>query len=576
MNENMNNTEIAKIFREMAEFLEIKGENLFRIRAFQKVAQNIENLNRDIAEIAGRGELQSIPGIGKGMAKRIEEFLKTGKLKEYRDLKKEFPPGLMEMLSVPELGPKTAKLLYDKLGIRSIKGLEEAAKEHKIQGLFRLGVKVEENILRGIEVYQRQGERMLLFDALRVVHPIIEELSRLPEVKLISEAGSLRRRKETIGDIDILTASASPKAVIKAFTNLAEVREILAKGETKSSVCLNDGLQVDLRVVKPNSFGAALVYFTGSKSHNIKIRDMARRKGLKVSEYGVFKVRGNKRVAGKTEEEIYQSLGLSWIPPELREDRGEVEVALKKGLPELVEVSDIKGDFHVHSRWSDGADSIEEIAEAARERGYQYLVVADHSQSLKVARGLSVENLKKKIRAIRQLNKRFKAFTLLAGTEVDIKSDGSLDYPDSILAELDVVIAAIHSGFKQKREQLTSRILMAMENRYVNIIAHPTGRLMGARDGYDLDFDKIFKQALDTKTALEINAFPERLDLNDLNVHRAKNLGVKLAIGTDAHILNQLASMELGVSVARRGWLGKRDLLNTLSLAELMKWLKKG
>ena len=574
----MNNKEIAKIFREMAELLEIKAENLFRIRAFQKAAQNIENLSEDIGEIAKRGELQSIPGIGKGAAERIEEILKTGKLKEYRDLKKEFPSGLMEILSVPELGPKTAKLLYDKLGIKSIKTLEEAAKKHKIQGLFRLGAKIEANILRGIEVYQRQGERMLLFDALKVVRPIIEKLGRLPEIKLLSEAGSLRRRKETIGDIDILTASTSPKVVIKAFTNLDEMREILAEGETKSSIRLNDGTQVDLRVVKPNSFGAALVYFTGSKSHNIKIRDLAKRKGLKVSEYGVFKVRGNKQefLTGKTEEEVYESLGLSWIPPELREDQGEVEAVLKKGLPELVKLSDIKGDFHVHSRWSDGANSIDEIAKAARERGYQYLAVADHSQSLKVARGLSVENLKKKMQAIRQLNKEFKGFTLLAGAEVDIKSDGSLDYPGSILAELDIVIAAIHTGFKQKREQLTSRILKAMENKYVNIIAHPTGRLMGTRDAYDLDFDKVFKQAVDTKTALEINAFPERLDLNDLNVHRAKSLGVKLAIGTDAHILNQLASMELGVSVARRGWLEKGDLLNTLSLAELMKWLKKG
>ena len=568
----MNNKEIAKIFREMVEMLEIKAENLFRIRAFQKVAQNIENLSEDIAKIAKRGELQSIPGIGKGVAERIEEILKTGKLKEYRDLKKEFPSGLMEMLSVPELGPKTAKLLYDKLGIRSIKGLEEAAKKHKIQGLFRLGAKIEENILRGIEVYRRQGERMLLFDALKVVRPIIEELGRLPEVKLLSEAGSLRRRKETIGDIDILTASTSPKVVIKTFTNLDEVREILVKGGTKSSIRLNDGTQVDLRVVKPNSFGAALVYFTGSKSHNIKIRDLAKRKGLKVNEYGVFKVGGNKResLIGKTEEEIYESLGLSWIPPELREDQGEVEAVLKKSLPELVEFSDIKGDFHVHSRWSDGANSIDEIAKAARERGYQYLAVTDHSQSLKVARGLSVEDLKKKIRAIRQLNKKFRGFTLLAGAEVDIKSDGSLDYPDSILAELDIVIAAIHTGFKQKREQLTGRILKAMENKYVNIIAHPTGRLMGTRDAYDLDFDKVFKQAADTKTALEINAFPERLDLNDLNVHRAKNLGVKLAIGTDAHVINQLASMELGVSVARRGWLEKKDLLNTLSLEDLM------
>jgi len=571
----MKNVAIAYILREMAEMLEIKGENRFRIRAFQKAAQNIENLTEDIVDIAKRGELQSIPGIGQGVAERIEEILKTGKLKEFERMKKDFPKGLMEILSVPEVGPKTAKLLYDKLGVRNIGNLEKAAKQHRIQGLFRLGTKVEENILRGIEIYRRQRERMLLFKALNIVRPIIKKLHQQPEVKLISEAGSIRRRKETIGDIDILTTSTKPEAVVNAFTNLAEVKETLAKGLTKSSVRLKDGTQVDLRVVKPGSYGAALVYFTGSKSHNIKIRDMAKRKGLKISEYGVFKVKGDKKVAGESEDEVYKSLGLPWIPPEIREDQGEIEAALKKNLPKLVELSDIRGDFHVHSKWSDGGNSIEEIAKAVQGIGYQYIVIADHSQSLKVARGLSVERLKKKIQEIRRLNKKLKGFRVLAGTEVDIKSDGSLDYPDSILAELDVIIAAIHSGFKQSREQLTNRIVKAMENKYVDIIAHPTGRLMGTRNAYDIDFDKIFKIALQTKTALEINAFPERLDLTDLNARKAKSLGIKLAIGTDAHILSQIANIEIGVSVARRGWLEKKDLLNTLTLSDLMEWLKK-
>lgn len=571
----MKNIEIAKMLWEMVEMLEIKGANLFRIRAFQKAAQNIENLGEDIAQIAKRGELQSIPGVGKGVAKRIEEILKTGKLKEYEKLKKGFPPGLMQIISVPEVGPKTARLLYDKLGIKSIKDLEKAAKAHKIQSLFGLGAKIEENILHGIEIHQELGKRMLLFEALSAVRPIIEDLKRLPEVRLISEAGSLRRRKETIGDIDILTSSTRPGTIMKAFIHFPEVKEILAKGLTKSSVRLKDGLQVDLRVVKPGSFGAALVYFTGSKSHNIKIRELAKKKKLKVSEYGVFRSKGNKKIAGKTEEEVYKSLGLPWIPPELREDQGEIEAAFKNQLPRLVKLSDIQGDFHVHSNWSDGADSIEDIAKAARAKGYQYIVIADHSQSLKVARGLSLENLKKKIHLIHKLNNNLKGLKVLTGAEVDIKSDGSLDYPDWILSELDVVIAAIHSGFKQSRDQLTTRILKAMGNKYVDIIAHPTGRLMGAREPYEIDFDKIFKQAGLTQIALEINAFPQRLDLNDLNVRRAKKFGVKFTIGTDAHILTQLANIELGVSVARRGWLEKNDLLNTLSLPDLQKWLKK-
>lgn len=571
----MKNIEIAKMLWEMVEMLEIKGANLFRIRAFQKAAQNIENLGEDIAQIAKRGELQSIPGVGKGVAKRIEEILKTGKLKEYEKLKKGFPPGLMQIISVPEVGPKTARLLYDKLGIKSIKDLEKAAKAHKIQSLFGLGAKIEENILHGIEIHQELKKRMLLFEALSAVRPIIEDLKRLPEVRLISEAGSLRRRKETIGDIDILTSSTRPGTIMKAFIHFPEVKEILAKGLTKSSVRLKDGLQVDLRVVKPGSFGAALVYFTGSKSHNIKIRELAKKKKLKVSEYGVFRSKGNKKIAGKTEEEVYKSLGLPWIPPELREDQGEIEAAFKNQLPRLVKLSDIQGDFHVHSNWSDGADSIEDIAKAARAKGYQYIVIADHSQSLKVARGLSLENLKKKIHLIHKLNNNLKGLKVLTGAEVDIKSDGSLDYPDWILSELDVVIAAIHSGFKQSRDQLTTRILKAMGNKYVDIIAHPTGRLMGAREPYEIDFDKIFKQAGLTQIALEINAFPQRLDLNDLNVRRAKKFGVKFTIGTDAHILTQLANIELGVSVARRGWLEKNDLLNTLSLPDLQKWLKK-
>ncbi len=566
---------MAAIFNEIADLLEIKNENPFRIRAYRKAAQNIESLTQDVEEMAKKGALEDIPGIGKDLAGKIQEIVATGRLKYYEKLKSQIPTVILEMMSIPGIGPKTAKLLYDKLKIKSIGQLEKLARTHKICVLPGIKEKSEENILRGIGLFRKGKERMPLGTALPIAMEIINKLKALPEVNKISYAGSLRRMKETIRDIDILITSTRPKRIMDTFVSLPRVKEILANGETKSSILLKDGIQVDLRVVEPESFGAALLYFTGSKAHNIHLRRLANEMGYKISEYGIFKEATERRIAGKEEADVYKILGLVYIPPELREDTGEIEIAKKDKLPRLVKLGDILGDLHVHSKWSDGAHSFEELAEAAKKRGYQYIAITDHSKSLPVAGGLSESELRKQIKEIRKLNKKLRGIPLLTGAEMDILPDGRLDIPDDILAQLDIVIAAIHSGFKQSKGQLTKRIVNAMKNRYVRIIAHPTGRLMGTRDAYELDFEEIFKVAKDTNTALEINAFPQRLDLNDINSKRAKELGAFIAIATDAHTIDQLDNMSLGVSVARRGWLEKKDILNTSPLQTLLKRITK-
>ena len=414
---------------------------------------------------------------------------------------------------------------------------------------------------------------MTLAQAMLVAQEFIRPLERMPVVKKISPAGSLRRKKETVRDIDILVISAKPQKVMDAFIVLPPVKEVLARGKTKASVRTKNDIQLDCRVVDEKSFGAALLYFTGSKTFNIKLRMIAQKLGLKINEYGVY--RKGKYLFGRTEEGIFKLLGMPYIEPELREDNGEIELAQKFRLPELIKLKDIKGDLHVHSNWSDGENSIEEMAKACLEKGYSYVAITDHSQSLKVAGGLSISDLKKKRQEIDKINKKLKGFRILYGTEADIDAQGDIDYKDEVLKEFDVVVAAIHSGFKQSRERLTKRIIKACQNRYVHIIAHPTGRLWGLRNAYDLDFEQFYKVAKDTNTNLEINSFPERLDLNDLNCRRAGELGVKIAIDTDAHATEQLGAMELGLSVARRGWLSASDVINTLSLEELLKAIKK-
>jgi len=572
------NQEIAKIFRDIAMILDLKGDNPFRIRAYERAALNIESIPEDLEVILKEKRLTDIPGIGKDLASKIEEIIKTGTLAHYKALKRKIPSGLLQMIEIPGLGPRTVKVIYEKLKIDTIEKLQRAAQSGRLRQLEGIKEKTEENILRGIELIKKGKERTPLYFSLNIANSFIGELRRMKEVKKIEAAGSLRRRKDTVRDIDILVTSSSPSKVMDRFTKLSYVKEILAKGETKSSVISKENdMQVDLRVVEDASFGSALMYFTGSKQFNIKFRQLAVKNGLKVNEYGVFSSgkKSQKRIAGTTEEEIFKLMKMQYIPPELREDRGEIEAALKDSLPRIVEVKDIRSDFHVHSHYSDGTSSIEEIAKKALKLGYEHIVVSDHSQSLKVARGLEKDRVYKKIEEIKNINKKLKNLRVLCGTEVDILSDGKLDYPDGILKEFDVVIAAIHSGFKQSKEQLTKRITSACKNKYVHVIAHPTARLWGVRESYEIDLDQILKVAKDHRVALEINCYPQRLDLNDLNALRAKKAGVKLALGTDAHILEQLSAIELGLSVARRAWLEKKDLLNCMSSKDLLKWLKK-
>ena len=570
----MKNQEIAKIFNDIADLLEIKGENPFRIRAYRRAAQNIEGLAKDVAEIS-KDELLTIPGIGKDLAGKVEEYVRTGKLQSYEDLKKEVPEGLSTLLSVPSLGPKTAKLLFEKLKIKDLEMLEQFTREHRLIGLPGIKEKTEENILKGVEMLKRGLERKPLGKVLPLANDILEHLRKKAPVKKLNIAGSIRRWKETIKDIDILATSESPKEVMKTFVHLPHVREILMQGPTKSSVISHEDLQVDLRVVEEESFGAALAYFTGSKAHNIRLREMAVKAGLKINEYGIFREKDDKRLGGEKEEDIYRILGLPFIPPEIREDTGEIEAALSGKLPKLVEPRDIKGDLHVHSNWSDGSHDFEELIAEARKRGYRYIAITDHSKGLGIARGLTVERLLEEKKQIDSLNKRLKGFKLLAGIEVDIRSDGQLDLPDDVLKKLDIVVASIHSGFKQSKEQLTRRLISAMKNPYVSIIAHPTGRLIGEREPYDIDMNTIFEVAKETGTAIEINAYPLRLDLNDIHARMAKEKGVSFVISTDTHIISHFEYMTYGVSVARRGWLEKENILNTLNHNSLLTLLKK-
>jgi len=570
-----NNPEIARIFNQIADILEIKSENIFRIRAYRRASQSIEALADDVAEVAQRNGLTKIPGIGSDLAGKITEYIKTGKIEFFNKLKRQIPRGLLDLMTIPGIGPKTARTLVDNLKVKSIKDLEDKARAHKLSNLPGMGEKTEENILKGIQIVKKGKERVPLGIAMPLAEKIAYRL-KISGDNNVAVCGSLRRQKETVRDIDILVTSSDPKKVMDTLVKLPFIKQILAHGPTKSSAIIQEDIQVDVRVVEPKSFGAALLYFTGSKEHNIRIRELAAKKGLKVNEYGVFDAKTQKRLGGKTEEEIYKILGLAYIPPELREDMGEVGKASKDGLPRLIEMKDIKGDFHVHTNASDGLNSLEELADAARKKGYEYIAITDHSKTLAIAGGLKERELLNQIKAIRNINKRLKRFRLLASAEVDILEDGSLDFKDEILAQLDIVIAAVHSGFKQPGGKLTSRIIKAMQNKYVNIISHMTGRLMGSRDAYPLGLEEIFKAAKDTNTALEINAFPLRLDLDDINTRRAKEAGAMFAIGTDTHNIDQLENMRYGLSVARRSWLEKPDVLNTFTAAEVMKKIKKG
>ncbi|MCK4827268.1 DNA polymerase/3'-5' exonuclease PolX, partial [bacterium] len=521
-----------------ADLLDIKGEMFFKTRAYRIAAQTIEMLEEDIETVTKEDRLRSISGIGEALAKKIKEIVETGRLDYFERLKKEVPESLLEMLEISSLGPKKVSALYINLGITTIEELKKACVEGKLRGLEGFGEITERNIIRGIQLKEKTSGRVFLNVAYEDGEAYLDYLKKCDKIEQLSIAGSLRRRKETIGDLDILASSDNPDEVMEYFVKYDNVQRVLLQGSTKTSVLLTDNLQVDLRVVKAESFGAALQYFTGSKEHNVKMRSIAIKKGLKLNEYGLFKKDTEKYVAGKTEEEVYAKLGLQYIEPELREKRGEIEAAAKGKLPKLVQYDDINGDFHIHSLWSDGSDSIETIAQHAQNRGYEFIGVADHSQSLQVARGLSEGQVMKKIKEVERVNKKFPDVKVLCGTECDIKSDGSLDYSNKILKQFDFVYIGIHSGFKLNREEITKRLMKGMENEQANFLAHPTCRIIGRREAFDIDMEKLVETAKETNTFLEINAFPDRLDLNDSHAKLAKERGAKIVIGTDAHSVN--------------------------------------
>jgi DNA polymerase (family 10) len=571
----MKNQEIAKIFYEIADFLEMEGV-AFKPYAYQKAAITLETLEEDVEEIYKKGgpkALEKIPGVGKSIAEKIEEYLKTGKIKYYQDLKKKTPVEMEELTAVEGLGPKMVKTLHQKLGIRNLKDLEKAAKAGKIAPLFGFGEKTEKNILEGIAFLKRSKGRFLLGEILPRVKEILEELKSLKEIEQISPAGSVRRMKETIGDVDILVTTKNPKKIMDFFVSLPGIIKIWGKGPTKSSIRMKQGFDVDLRVVQKKSYGSALQYFTGSKEHNIATRRIAIDKGLKLNEYGVF--RGKKMIAGWSEVGVYKALSLPWMEPELRENQGEIEAAIAGKLPKIIGYHDIRGDLHCHSNWDGGANSIEEMVKAAQGLGYQYLGISDHTKFLRIEHGLDEKKLANQRKEIDKINGKLKNFRILQGAETNILNDGSIDIKDEVLKKLDYAIAGIHSNFKMEKEQMTERIIRAMKNPYIKIISHPTGRILKRRDEYQADFDKILRAAKEYKVILEINSYPERLDLNDQNIRKTKEAGVKMVINTDSHHKDQLRFIEFGIAQARRGWAEKEDIINVQPLEKLLKFLSR-
>ncbi|HEX9666171.1 MAG TPA: DNA polymerase/3'-5' exonuclease PolX [Thermodesulfobacteriota bacterium] len=566
------NVEIADIFERIADSLDILEENPFKIRAYRNGSRNLRELAEDVKDITERDELSKIPGIGKDLAEKIREYIANGRIKYYEELNEKVPRELVELLAIQGLGPKMLSKLFKELKVKALADLEREIRGEEILKIHGMGKKKIEDIKRGIQIFKESKKRVNLGIALPIAEEIVNEVNKIPGSEKTVFAGSLRRMRETIGDIDILTQSDDGKRVIESFTKMPFVKNILASGDTKGSVISRNGIQVDLRVVGPESYGAALQYFTGSQAHNVKVRTIAVKKGLKINEYGLF--HGDKKIAGETEADVYKKLGLPFIPPEMREDRGEIEAALEGRLPTLLELEDIKGDLHVHTNWSDGYGSIEEMALTAKKLGYEYIAVTDHSPSSRIANGLSIERLDEKKEELESVRKKVKGIRILMGSEVDILGDGSLDYPDSVLRDLDVVIVSVHSGFKMERAKMTKRIANALKNPFVHILAHPTGRLIGERDPYDVDLEEVFKTAKEFGKAIEVNSHYLRLDLKDINIRKAIDMDTKLVITTDSHHPNQLTLMRLGVATARRGWAVKRDIINTMGFKELSNFLK--
>jgi DNA polymerase (family X) len=571
----MENKGIADIFTEIADILDILGENPFRIRSYRNAARTIEDLGQSVGTMVQGGQnLEEIPGIGKSISEKIEEILATGKCQSLEELRIKVPPGLTDLLKLEGLGPKKVKALYDELGVNSVDRLEKAAQAGKLRDLPGMGLKTEEKILRSIEQYRAGVGRFKLSVGFIYAQALLAYLQDVPGVKRLDAAGSFRRRRETIGDLDILAICGKGGPVMKKFTGYGDVAEVLAHGETKSSVRLKCGLQVDLRVLDAQSYGAALHYFTGSKAHNIAIRERAQKMGLKISEYGVFRVKDDKWLSGTKEEEIFAAVGLPFIPPELREDRGEIPAAEKGQLPKLIELSDIRGDLQMHTQATDGKNTIEEMAQKAKKLGYAYIAITDHSKAVRVAGGLDEKALAKHLQEIDEVNKKNLGIRILKGIEVDVLADGRLDLKDDILKECEVVLASVHSRFNMQEGEMTRRIIKAIKNPQVKILAHPTGRLILEREPYQVNLKEVIQAALDYGVVLEINAYPDRLDLKDVDARLAKEMGAKLVISTDAHSTQQLEVMKFGVFTARRGWVEAKDVINTLSSEGLLKSLR--
>jgi DNA polymerase (family 10) len=585
--EAMENVEIARVLNEYADFLDIQDVSPFRVRSYRRTAQTIEGLSRRVAQLVEEGaDLTTLPGIGSSMAEHIREILSTGTLATLADVRREFPETLATLLQLEHLGPKRARRLYEALDITSIPKLAEALDAGKVEALPGFGRKTAESLRRAIESFEQRGQRFLLADADQLILPLLSYLRQAPGLEVIEVAGSFRRRRETVGDIDIVAICEQSEPFMQHFQAYRHIGRVELAGKTRATVFLQSGLQVDLRVVPRQSYGAALYYFTGSKAHNVAVRTLAVERGLRINEYGIFRIpqgrkakeegeQAGKRIGGETEEDMFRAVGLMWMPPELREDRGEIQAAQQHALPTLITLDDIRGDLQMHSTWSDGSHTIAEMARACRELGYAYCAITDHSRSTRVARGLDTEGFRRQWKEIDEVRHQLNGITVLKGVELDILSDGTLDLPDEVLEGFDIVLVAVHSKLAMPKAQMTKRVLKALSHPAVDILAHPTGRQLNKRQPMEIDLEDVFHAAKEHDVALEIDAQPQRLDLNDVHVHRARELGVTLAIDSDAHSVDHLRFMRYGVDQARRGWLENSQVLNTLTWPEFQRWLKR-
>ncbi len=567
------NAEIAKTLYEIGEILTIKGDR-FRSRAYNMAAQRVTVLTEDIRVIAERGELEQIPGVGKSIALTISDILENSESEVLNDLRESLPPGVLRMIEIEGIGPKLAMRFSQELNITGIEELEKAAKEQRLRGLKGLGAKKEENIIKAISEYKNRSTRFLLGEVLPIIQGILTYMEGNEAVRRVEVAGSARRRKETVGDLDVLVSSNEPEKITEHFVSMPPIVRILGQGPTKSTVVLRNMLQVDLRVIPPESYGAALQYFTGSKEHNVKLRTIGVKAGLKLNEYGLYDRETDELIAAEDEETIYESMGMRWMPPEVRENTGEIEAAMEDRLQKLVALDQIKGDLHIHTDYSHAVDPLEHMVEKAVSMGHQYIAITDHSKGLAIAKGLSEKRLAKLIKEIETLDAEYPEVRVIKGTECDIKGDGSLDYSDDTLSQLDFVIASVHTGFQNDEEKLTQRMVDAIHNPYVKAIGHPTGRLIQRRSPYALDLDRVFEAAAEQNVFMEINGSPSRLDLTDVNARRAKEMGVKLSLGSDAHSVSQMEFLPLSVAVARRGWLTQEDVVNTWGLEKVLGYRK--